>query len=413
MIEWGAFSPKALDFLENSNARLNILHGSVRSSKTVNCTVRWLDFIATGPKGDVFMLGRTVATLQRNVLNDLFDLVGPKNYKWLNKQQGELQVFNRRIYCIGANNEDAEKKIRGATIAGAYCDEVNLYPESVWNQLIARMSIEGAMLFGNCNPESQYHWFYKRVIKNKDITSIKMWHFTMDDNYNLSEEYKNSLKQMYTGVFYRRLILGEWCAADGLIYDMFDADRHVGRPKDHLQDAIRYFVSCDYGTSSVTSWSLMALMRGGSYYKVKEFYYDAVEHKKQLSDFEFGNEFDKWIAETPEIRQKGGLWAIYIDPSASSWKVELQNRGYRVTDADNSVVNGIRTVGSLLSRNLYTIDPGCVNTIAEYGSYVWDPVQQAKGIDAPFKTNDHACDSDRYALHTFEKGKLSGVYNSK
>ena len=76
MIEWSQFSPKALDFLANSNARLNILHGSVRSSKTINCTVRWLDYLVTGPAGDLAMFGKTMATLQRNVLNDLFDIVG-------------------------------------------------------------------------------------------------------------------------------------------------------------------------------------------------------------------------------------------------------------------------------------------------------------------------------------------------
>ena len=63
MIDWVPFSPKALDFLEHSDARLNILHGSVRSSKTINCTVRWLDYLATGPQGDLAMLGKTTATL--------------------------------------------------------------------------------------------------------------------------------------------------------------------------------------------------------------------------------------------------------------------------------------------------------------------------------------------------------------
>ena len=106
MIQWAEFSPKALDFLANSDARVNILHGSVRSSKTINCTVRWLDYLLNGPQGDLAMLGKTTATLQRNVLNDLFDIVGPKNYKWINRQQGELQIFGRRIYCFGANNED-------------------------------------------------------------------------------------------------------------------------------------------------------------------------------------------------------------------------------------------------------------------------------------------------------------------
>ena len=164
------------------------------------------------------MVGKTTATLQRNVLNDLFDIVGEGNYKWVNRQQGELQILGRRIYCVGANNIDSESKIRGATFGGAYCDEANLYPQEFWIQLNARCSVEGAQIFANLNPDSPYHWFYTDVITNKKITDMKIWHFTMDDNYSLSESYKESLKSAFTGVYYRRFILGEWCIAEGAIY---------------------------------------------------------------------------------------------------------------------------------------------------------------------------------------------------
>ena len=189
MVDWNPFSPKALDFICNSDAKLNIAHGAVRSSKTISCTVRWLSYLISGPPGDVAMLGRTIATLQRNVLNDLFDTVGIQNYKWTNRQQGELRIFNRRVYCFGANNEDAESKIRGATFAGALCDEVNLYPQSVFNQLMARLSVEGAMCFCNCNPDSPYHWFYTDYITNPKITNKKVWKFLMEDNLSLSQSY--------------------------------------------------------------------------------------------------------------------------------------------------------------------------------------------------------------------------------
>ena len=200
MIEWRPFSNKALDFIRNSDARLNIAHGAVRSSKTISCTVRWLSYLVDGPDGDLAMLGRTTATLQRNVLNDMFDIVGPKNYKWVNRQQGELNILGRRVYCFGANNEDAESKIRGATFAGALCDEVNLYPQSVFNQLMARLSVEGAKCFCNCNPDSPYHWLYTDYITNDDIKDRKCWKFLMEDNLSLSKSYIESLKQMYRGV---------------------------------------------------------------------------------------------------------------------------------------------------------------------------------------------------------------------
>ena len=225
---WRDFSPKALDFIENSYSRINILHGSVRSSKTINCTVRWITYMLDGPPGDLCMLGKTTATLQRNVLNDLFDIVGPKNFKWVNRQQGELKILGRRVYCFGANNEDAESKIRGATFAGSYCDEVSLYPQSVFNQLMARMSCTRELSASAIQTLIiPFHWFYTDYIKNDTIEDKKIWHFTMDDNLSLDPAYVKALCQMYTGVWYDRMILGEWVAAEGRIYDMFVSDEHM------------------------------------------------------------------------------------------------------------------------------------------------------------------------------------------
>ena len=80
-MKWGRFSEKALDFIDNSNAWLNIAHGSVRSPETINCTVRWLKYVKQGPPGTLCMLGKTRTTLQRNVLNDLEDTVGRRNFR--------------------------------------------------------------------------------------------------------------------------------------------------------------------------------------------------------------------------------------------------------------------------------------------------------------------------------------------
>lgn len=409
MVEWAPFSPKALDFLQNANARLNILHGSVRSSKTINCTVKWLDYLVSGPKGDLAMLGRTTATLQRNVLNDLFDIVGPKNFKWINRQQGELRIFNRRIYCFGANNEDAESKIRGATFAGAYCDEASLYPQSVFNQLMARMSVPGAQCFCNTNPDSPFHWFYTDYIINDDIEDKKVWHFTMDDNLSLDPDYVKALKQMYKGVWYDRMIKGLWVAAEGRIYDMFEPEEHMIDTAKYIEDlginrnAIKWLVGCDYGTASVMTWGLYAKLPNGVVLKTAEYYYDAVKKGVQKTDSEFAMDFQIWLG-------KRRPWAVYVDPSAASWKLELMQRGYKVLNADNDVINGIRYVSSEISLGKYFVDRTCVNTRNEYQSYVWDQQAQMQGRDKPLKVHDHTCDCDRYVLYTDSLSGLSGVY---
>lgn len=412
MIEWAPFSAKALDFIHSSTARLCILHGSVRSSKTVNCSVRWLEYLQSGPMGDLAMIGKTSATLQRNVLNDIFDIVGPKKYHWVNRQQGELNLLGRRVYCFGANNEDAEGRIRGATFAGSLCDEVSLYPQSVFNQLMARMSVRGAQCFCNTNPDSPYHWFYTDYIINPVIVDKQIWHFKMEDNLSLDKDYVTTLSQMYTGVWKQRMIDGLWVAAEGRVYDMFDPALNCIDTARYIvssgmqPSSVIWYVSCDYGTSTVMTWGLYAKLPNGVVLKVKEYYYNAEKEKSQKADSDFGAIFQRWLG-------KIYPWIIYCDPSAASWKAELRKRGYRVLDANNDVLNGVRYVGNALTQRTYYIDKACVNTIKEYESYVWDKKAQLKGVDKPLKEHDHTCDGDRYMLYTEALYGMSGVYSKR
>lgn len=411
MIEWSEFSPKALDFLENSNARLNILHGSVRSSKTINCTVRWIMYCLEAPAGDLAMLGKTLATLKRNVLNDLFDIVGPEECRWVDRQQGELFLLGRRVYCFGANNEDAESKIRGATLAGAYCDEVTLYPQSVFNQLMARLSVRGAQCFCNTNPDNPYHWFYTDYIQNNKIKDKKVWLFTMDDNLSLDKDYVESLKQMYTGVWYERMIEGKWVAAEGRVYDMFDPEKHMRDTQRIIADwcinpnAITWLVGCDYATSSVMTWGLFAVHPDGKrFLKVKEFYYDARRTQLQHTDEEFAEMFAEWLGTiVPRV--------VYCDPSASSWKLTLQRHGYSVVNAENDVISGIRTVATAINLGYFIMDKSCVETCKEYQTYCWDNKAQTSGRDRVVKDHDHTCDADRYVIHTHSLKGMAGVYD--
>ena len=85
--------------------------------------------------------------------------------------------------------------------------------------------------------------------------------------------------------------------------------------------------------------------------------------------------------------------------------------GYRVLNADNDVINGIRYVAKCLTTGMFYIDKSCENTEKEYASYVWDSTAQKQGVDKPVKVHDHTCDTDRYVLYTESKNGMSGVYN--
>lgn len=110
------------------------------------------------------------------------------------------------------------------------------------NQATGRCSVEGSKYWFNCNPDGPYHWFKENWIDKASEKKLLYLHFTMDDNLSLSEKIKERYRSMYSGVFYKRYILGLWCMAEGVIYDMFDAARHVVKNPENLVKA-NYYVS--------------------------------------------------------------------------------------------------------------------------------------------------------------------------
>ena len=413
MIELAPFSDKQRAFINCSNAKMNVCTGSVRSGKTIACTIRWIQYIISGPDADYVMMGKSLGTLKRNVINDLFDIIGQSNAKWVDRQQGEMKILGKRVDALGAATEEAEERIRGATFAGAYCDEANLYPESVWMQLQARLSLPGAKTFANCNPDSPYHWFYTQVLRNGQLDK-KIWQFNMDDNLSLTEEYRRQLKSQFSGVFYKRFIEGKWCVADGKIYDTFNPDIHCIDAKSVVskipENCREYYIGCDQGTSVTCSWSVICgNKQTGIKYKIAEYYYVAKENQRQKDDNEYLKDFQLLIEQNVPKNFRHNL-PVYGDPAASSWDAMLTNRGYNYRHADNNVIEGIKFVLSQLNTGKYFIDVTCKKTIEEYDSYCWDEKAQAKGEDKPHKVFDHSCDSDRYALYTHNKNGATGIY---
>lgn len=116
--EYGVFSKKALDFLDNSDVFLNILHGSVRSSKTTNANVRWLNFQANSPHDKFLLTGKTRDTIERNVIEDLIKMVHGKLYYDYDKYDGYLDIGDKRTYIVGFNDEGATARIQGMTEIG-------------------------------------------------------------------------------------------------------------------------------------------------------------------------------------------------------------------------------------------------------------------------------------------------------
>lgn len=359
------------------------------------------------PPGNLVIVGRTNDTIKRNIIDEILNFPNIKAYYYPGKR--ELHVEGRVVYCIGANDERSESKIRGPTFSGAYVDEATLIPESFFKMLLSRLSREGSYLIATTNPDSPFHWLKRDFIDRASELDLKVFNFRMEDNPSLSDNYILNLKKEYRGLWYRRFINGEWCLAEGSVYDFFDEGIHViDRPPTYAK---YYIVGVDYGTTNPCAFVLIGF-NDESPVKIwveKEYYFDSRKEKYQKTDAEYASDFIDFISDYP-------IKNVYIDPSAASFKLELRRRKQlSILDAKNDVSNGIRTVAMRLVTGDLKITASCHNLIHEFQSYVWDSKKSEDGKDEPVKEFDHGLDALRYAVYTHwgEKRELKELTNEQ
>lgn len=383
-----------------------IADGAIRSGKTLSMSLAFVMWAMASFNHQNFgMCGKTIGSFRRNVLFWLKLMLRSRGYKVQDLRADNLVVISKGsktnyFYIFGGKDERSQDLIQGITLAGILLDEVALMPESFVSQALGRCSVDGSKYWFNCNPQGPYHWFKINFIDQAKVKRLLYLHFTMDDNLSLSERVKERYRKMFSGVFFRRYILGLWVLAEGIIYDMFDQDKHVVPTED--RPYTQYYVSCDYGTQNPTTFGLWGQSKG-IWYKVKEYHYDGRAKSRQKTDEEYCDDLIEFAGKLP-------IKGVIIDPSAASFIAAVKKRGVlRVIPANNSVVDGIRDVASALVEGLIKYNDCCKETFREFSSYIWDKKAAARGEDKPVKENDHQMDGDRYFVHTIVK-RRSGVF---
>jgi PBSX family phage terminase large subunit len=385
-----------------------IADGAIRSGKTMCMSMSFVAWSMENFDGENFIIaGKTVGSCRRNVIKPLKRMLAAVGYE-VEEHRSENYLTIRKngrendYYIFGGKDEGSQDLVQGITAAGAFFDEVALMPESFVNQATGRCSVDGSKFWFNCNPESPYHWFKLNWLDKAKEKNLLHLHFTMDDNPSLSERIKERYRSMYSGVFFKRYILGLWVMAEGLVYDMFAPEKHVVEP-DAIPDIVpnTYYVSCDYGTQNATVFHLWGKGRDGIWYCIREYYYSGRDAAVQKTDTEYADDLEKWLQGIKPQK-------IVVDPSAASFIAELKKRKYMVKKAKNDVLDGIRFFASLLTDAAVKFSSECQMTIREFSSYIWDEKASERGEDKPVKAFDHAMDSVRYFGNTIIR-KPSGL----
>lgn len=382
---------------ESRQARISIWAGAVRSGKTIASALAFLMAVGEAPQhGLIVIAGRTRETIERNIIEPLQD---PTLFGVLAAQTHHTRgsntavILGRTVHLIGAYDVRSEGRLRGLTACLAYVDEATLVPEAFWTQLLARLSVPGARLLATTNPDGPQHWLRQQFLLRAPQLNLAHWHFTLDDNPALPAEYVAALKSEFVGLWYRRMINGEWCLAEGAIYDMWDPDRHVVSDLPPIRRWIG--LGIDYGTTNPFAALTLGLGADNVLYLGHEWRWDSKTQHQQLTDAQYSERVRGWLKAIGVHPQ----WTI-VDPSAASFVTQLHQDGLTPAQADNSVLDGIRVVSSLLGRGQLRVHRSCAGFINEIPGYSWDPDKAAKGEDAPIKADDHSLDAARYAVFT-------------
>jgi len=381
-------SHKQNEYILNANARWNLKVGAVRSGKSfvdVNYMIPSRLRQVHGERGLNLILGVSRETIERDVLQPMREIYTDRLIGTINGRN-IARICGEDVYCLGAEKITQVAKIQGMSVKYCYGDEIAKWNKDVFAMLQSRLDKPYSRFDGSCNPENPGHWL-KEFIDNPDIDAY-IQHYTIFDNPFLPPEFVTNLCKEYEGtVYYGRYILGEWTQAEGLVYPMYE--KAICDPVS-LDDVTEYCISMDYGTMNAFAAILWGNIKG-TWHGLREYYYSGRTEGIQKTDEQYADDIDAWCADIPVDNRK---IECIIDPSAASFIALLHKRNrFRVTKADNAVLDGIRETANALNNGYIKITRDCTEWKKEAGGYVWDDKATE---DKPIKENDHLMDAMRY-----------------
>jgi len=400
-----------------------IADGAIRSGKSVAMSLGFVIWAMSEFESCNFaMCGKTIGSFRRNVLFWLKLMLRSRGYS-VSEQRTENLVVVRRgnienyFYVFGGKDERSQDLIQGITLAGVFFDEVALMPESFVNQATGRCSVDGSKFWFNCNPGSPAHWFKTGWIDKRADKRLLYLHFTMDDNLSLSEAVKERYRSTYTGVFFKRYILGEWKSADGVIYRQFADDPERFILDEVPADIIIGTMGLDFGgNGSAHAGCLVGITRGyRSIVILDEYYRKEVIDPGTLTDDVCGfvqrsqaqcRATSIWCDSAETVLIKG----IRTEVFARHIPVEVRNA------RKGEIIDRIRLCDMLMSQGRFFIMRRCRHTIAALSEAVWDsksPTRDRRLDDG--STNIDSLDALEYALepHANRLIEFGGIHERK
>jgi len=368
------------------------------------------------PNAQGVMCRKVYSTLVGTAIQTLKRILGPdtpvKTYggehpQWFDYPNGS------RLWLAGMDNPGKALSSERDFVYINQAEELSLNDFEI---LLTRTTGRGAVMpytrvFGDCNPGPPQHWLKQRSISGP----LKMLDSHHRDNPTLFTESGEITQQgkrtmgilsSLTGARRLRLLEGKWSQAEGLVYEGFDAEKHVITRKKFSEVSVRRYVfGIDWGYTNPGIIQVWGIDGDGRAYLTKEIF----RSKRTL---------DWWILRAKELNQEYRPELVVCDPAEPANIEAFYNAKLPVIAGFNDISPGIQCVAQRLKDagdkkpRLFMvedareeIDEALVemkfptSTREEMDAYSWPKSADGKPIkEVPIDKDNHGCDAMRYVM---------------
>lgn len=413
----------ALQFMTDKSKEV-LLSGSAGTGKSRVMLEKLLLVMLAKPGTQCLLLRKTAVALTSTTLVTWRKQVATEAIKgglcrWYGGSSEEASGYRfangSKLLVGGMDNPD---KVMSSEYDIIGIDEATELTLEDWEKALSRLrngNLSYHQIVGACNPNSPKHWLKQRC----DMGSTKMIVSMHEDNPRYFDDtgtltpegvdYMDILDRL-TGVRYLRLRKGQWCAAEGLVYEGWNEGIHLIDSFEIPHDWPRIW-GVDFGFVNPTVLGCWARDPDGRLILYREIVRTGV----------LVEDFARLVLK--QVAKADGSWKeprpqrIICDHDAEGRAVLEKHLGLPTTAAHKSIVEGVQAVaarlqvqgdgkprllvmrGALVGRDSALDEQKKPQGLAEeMPSYVWDQSGKKGLKEVPVKLDDHSEDMTRYVI---------------
>ena len=327
-----------------------------------------------------------------------------------------LPSGEKKVYWKGGGKADSHKAITGMSLGSVYFCEINLLHDSMIQECLRRTyAAKDRWHIADLNPPSPGDPCIKNVLQVQDCRFV---HWTCKDNPILTPQRLAEIEAACrkSPFLYKRDWLGERVIPEGVIYWMFNPDKHIlPRLPDDFHP-VEAYVAGDGGTTDATSIGFyIAGFFGDPYighreyrlYRVGNWRYDKGQMAMSDQARAICGEFLPYMRNKYRMREN----EIFIDPACKALRLEIEKFGLMTSGADNNahdVKGGSKGLKVGVEMLQSAINDGKF-FLVEDERYGTEPFVKEAGLycvnerGEPIDAYNHTMDECRYGYNHFAK----------